>query len=52
MDPKEHLMTVLQSLIHDKQDEASEAIRQAIVVKSQQIIGRRDAAPVDVPEQK
>ncbi len=39
MDPKEHLMTVLQSLIHDKQDDAKEAIRQAILAKSQSIVG-------------
>lgn len=43
MDSKEHLMTVLQSLIHDKQEDATAAIRQAILVKSQQIVGSRQA---------
>jgi hypothetical protein len=51
MDSKEHLMAVLQNLIHDKQEDATAAIRQAILVKSQQIVGGRqaEAAPAVEP---
>lgn len=47
MDPKEHLQTMLTSLINGNDAQAREAVHQYIVNKSQEIANRPPAPPAE-----